>query len=186
MTHTDKNGFTLIELVLSLAIASLLLGFGLPSFSDMLDKNKIRAQSLQLISTLSLARQTAVNERKTVTVCPTQNNRHCEKNWSKGYMAFIDENRNRQRDQDDRVLIVSNVTNPDISLRWRAFGHKSSLQWYDTGITNHQNGSFEYCYQKNPRYARALIITKSGRVRVSKDKDGDGIHENARGQNLSC
>ena len=34
--------------------------------------------------------------------------------------------------------------------------------------------------------SRALIITKAGRIRYSKDTDGDNIHENSRGKPLTC
>lgn len=179
-------GFTLVELMLTLAISSILLGVGLPAFADLLNKSKIRSQSMQLRSTLHFARQTAVHNTKTVTVCPTNNGKQCHKNWSNSYMAFIDENENRQLDDEDSIISLSKVIDSNIKIRWRAFGRKYSLQWLDTGITNNQNGSFEYCYEKDPKYARALIISKSGRMRASKDKNNDGIHENAKGKNLTC
>lgn len=181
-----NHGFTLIELIATLTIAAILIGVAIPAFTDFLNNTKIKSQTLTLRATLHFARESAVNQTKTVTVCPTLKGEQCHKNWSHSYMAFIDENENRQFDANDTVLSVKQVSDPNIKLRWRAFRKKTSLQWLDTGITNQQNGSFEYCYQNNPKYARALVISKSGRIRVSKDKNNDGIHENARGKNLTC
>lgn len=179
-------GFTLIELMMALVIISVLLGTALPAFEDYLDKQKVIAESAQLRGLLQHSRITAINNNIKITVCPTNDQIQCHQDWSDGYMAFVDTNGDRILGNNDELIGYNQIQNEKITLRWKAFGQKYSLQWHDTGITNHQNGSFEFCFMAKPKLSRALIITKAGRIRASKDKNGDEIHENSRGENLTC
>jgi len=183
----QKNkAFTLIELLITISIAWILLGIALPSFGDMLDRKKVSANVQRLVKTLQLARSTAINDNVKVTVCPINHSLNCTRNWSTGYMSFVDTNGDRQYNQDDRVLYQYSSEDENATLSLRAFGHRNSLQWLETGITNHQNGSFELCYSSEADKSRALFLTKAGRIRFSKDTDGDNIHENSTGGRISC
>ncbi len=180
-----QSGMTLIDLMMTIGIASILLGSGIPSFYEFISKQKIISETQILRGHLTFARKTAITYRQKVTVCPTSNSQQCDKDWSDGYMIFIDQNENRVLDGDEKILREVTLKD-DVQLRWRAFGVRTSLQWHETGITNHQNGTFELCYQNDPELARALIITKAGRIRTSKDTNNDGVHENATGKALKC
>jgi len=183
----SKNAaFTLIELLLTLSIAWILLGVALPSFDDMLERKKVSANVQRLVKTLQLSRLTAINDNVKVTVCPIENGLECTRNWSTGYMAFIDHNGDRQFNNDDSVLYQFLSEDEEATLKLRAFGHRNSLQWLATGITNHQNGSFELCYGSEEDKSRALFLTKAGRIRFSKDTNGDNIHENSNGGRIRC
>ncbi|WP_185964305.1 GspH/FimT family pseudopilin [Aliikangiella marina] len=181
-----QQGITLIDLVLTISILSLLLGTALPAFDELLDKNKVNAQLMQLRSTLQLARKIAITEREKVTVCPTSDNLNCSSDWSQGYMAFIDHNEDRHFNNTDQLAYSHQIRDEHLQVKWRAFGVRSSFQWHETGITNHQNGTFYLCFKEKPKLSRALIITKAGRIRISKDTDGDEIHEGANDKNLNC
>ena len=183
---SKQQGFTLIELLFALGIAAILLNIGLPSFQTLLENSKMTAEINQLRGTLQLARESAITQNKKVTICPSEDGLTCSTNWSDGYISFIDDNSDRKNNGSDELIVQYKNTDSDLILRWRAFGVKSSFQWHQTGITNYQNGTFEYCNQKNPELARALFISKSGNIRVSKDTNGDGIHENTSGKNISC
>lgn len=191
MTSRQSNletisGFTLIELMIALAIISILLGTALPSFEDHLNKQKMIAENAKLRGLLQHSRVTAIEENIKITVCPTTDQIQCNRDWSDGYMAFVDTNGDRALGPKDLLIGYNQIQSEKITLRWKAFGHKYSFQWHETGITNHQNGSFEFCFVEKPKLSRALIITKAGRIRASKDENSDEIHENSRGENLSC
>ena len=182
----QQQGLTLIELLMTMAVMSILFGLGLPSFDGLMIRSKVSAEQRQLVTLLNSARQTAVLSNQVVTICPSAGASRCLNGWSEGYLAFIDENADRSLDPGERIIFQFKTQDENIHISWRAFGHKQSLQWLPSGITNHQNGSFEICYKNEAKYARALILTKTGRIRRSKDTDGDEIHENSRGQNISC
>jgi len=92
---TNQNhGFTLIEVMVALAIAGILVGMALPSFTDMLQKDKGIAQINQLVGELSWARTEAIVQGKTVSLCASTNQLSCRSsktNWSDGWIVFIDQ-----------------------------------------------------------------------------------------------
>ena len=182
----NNQAFTLIELIFMIAIASILLGIALPSFNDFIDKRKVDANLTSLAQTLQLSRTTAVTINERVTLCPVNQSLNCSSDWSTGYISFIDRDGNRNFDNEDTLLYQNFIKDPKVRISWRAFGHRRSLQYRETGITNHQNGSFELCYADDQKKHRALFITKAGRLRYSKDTNGDGYHENSRGGAITC
>jgi len=181
-----KDAFTLIELIISLSIILILTAMAIPSFDRLIERKSVQAHLENVAKTISAARLTAVSLNQKVTLCPAGSKSECSKKWSKGFIAFVDHNGDRHINGKDEILITHQFSDRKLKLKWRAFGYKSSLQWLETGITNHQNGSFEFCYGKDPTNGRGLFITKAGRIRYSKDSDGDGIHENAAGKPIVC
>lgn len=182
----NTRAFTLIELLIAISIISILFGYALPSFDDLLKKSKIKANLSRLTQTIQMSRLEAITKNVRVTLCPTNNGSNCSSDWSVGYMAFVDKKGDREFNGKDILLYQFNSTDEKSRLTWRAFGVRRSLQWLETGITNHQNGTFEFCLDNDAKFARGLFITKAGRVRYSKDTNGDGIHEKVNGEPISC
>lgn len=185
MKQTNR-AFTLIELLISIAVIAITLNLALPSFSEILDRSKVSANVQRLTQTLQSSRLKAISSNIKVTLCPMNNELVCGKDWSTGYMSFVDKNGDRRYNGNDEILSQYKSEDEKFSLNWRAFGQKNSLQWLGTGITNHQNGSFELCYDNKANMARALFLTKAGRIRYSIDSDGDDVHENSTGGAISC
>lgn len=185
-SHRFHSAFTLIELLITLALLFILSGMALPSFKELLDNSKLTTQVDGLVKVINLSRTTAISANRKVTICPTEDSKTCLSDWSIGYMSFIDNNGDRKLNDNERVLSFYKNHDEKSTLSWKAFGFRKSLQWLETGITNHQNGSFQFCYNNDASKSRALIITKAGRIRYSKDTDGDDIHENSRGKPLEC
>ena len=51
-----QNGFTLVELMIGLAIAAIVLSIGVPSFGDLMRNNRMTTQVNELVGALNLAR----------------------------------------------------------------------------------------------------------------------------------
>ena len=100
-----QKGFTLLELMTTLAVAGLLLSFAVPSFST-LSLNSKRASSInEIVSAMHFARNTAVVRNERVTVCTSSNGTACETvGWNQGWLAFADVNGNRSVDLGDTVF----------------------------------------------------------------------------------
>jgi len=181
-----NGAFTLIELMISISIIAITLNLAIPSFGEIMDRSKVSANVQRLTQTLQSSRLKAISSNNKVTLCPIDSGLVCSRDWSTGYMSFVDNNGDRLYNSDDELLSQYYSEDEKFSLSWRAFGYKNSLQWTGTGITNHQNGSFELCYDNKDDMSRALFLTKAGRIRHSKDTDGDDIHENSTGGVISC
>ncbi|MBN8772197.1 MAG: GspH/FimT family pseudopilin, partial [Thiobacillus sp.] len=69
MIDAKKRGFTLIELVVTLAVAGILLGIAIPNFQLFVMNNRMASQANDLITALNMARSEAVKRAANVMVC---------------------------------------------------------------------------------------------------------------------
>jgi type IV fimbrial biogenesis protein FimT len=54
-------------------------------------------------------------------------------------------------------------------------------------MTLSQNGTFKLCPSDgDAKFARAVVISKTARVRTTRDASGDGVYEGASGNDLTC
>ena len=63
---TRNTGFTIIELMLTIAVAGVLLAVGVPSFVNMTKNNCLTNKTNSLISAFQIARSTAITERNDI------------------------------------------------------------------------------------------------------------------------
>ncbi|OUS30395.1 hypothetical protein A9Q98_05230 [Thalassotalea sp. 42_200_T64] len=180
-------GFSLVELLVTVAIMTSLLSIGMPSYQALIQRHYMKTEVNKWLLALNLARQTAITSGNIVTLCPSSNGISCGKKWTDGAILFIDKNRDHVKDNNELMLQVVAAVQHRQLLTWRAFQNRKYIQFQQNGFTWSQNGTFRICAnQTSLKYNRALIVTRSGRIRLSKDHDGNGIHEDAAGKDVSC
>jgi type IV fimbrial biogenesis protein FimT len=64
-----RAGFTIIELMITVAVASVLLGLAVPSFNQMIVGSRLTAQSNEMVAAINLARSEAIKRNANVTLC---------------------------------------------------------------------------------------------------------------------
>lgn len=67
--NRPQNGFTLIELIVAIAIVAILAGLALPPLGDLIARNKVATEVNRLVSDFQLARNSAVTRSSVVTIC---------------------------------------------------------------------------------------------------------------------
>jgi type IV fimbrial biogenesis protein FimT len=67
-------GFTIVELMITVAAASILMAIAVPSFTQMIVSGRLTAQSNDMIAAISLARSEAIKRNASVTLCRADNN----------------------------------------------------------------------------------------------------------------
>ena len=182
-----RTGYTLVELLTTLACVVVLGSLASPDLRALSERMRADASLQNLTATINFARHLAMTERVTVSMCPGASGR-CERRdtWQRGAIVFVDRNGNGRIDATDRIARRMPALSSGF-IRWRSFRNRTFLSFTRMGYTNWQSGHFQYCpADGNPRFARQVILNAQGRARAARDRDGDGIRENARGQPLTC
>lgn len=165
------TGTSLMDVLTTLAVASLLFGMGIPGFQSYLGNSRLVSSTNLLSRSLSLARSEAVKRESQVVICKSQNQQSCTSagSWRQGWIIFEDRLPNRQRDETEPLIFAKSELSPGLSLDYRAFRSSNFITFRPTGITK-TNGSFTLCYNSDADSARALILAKSGRIRFSRTR----------------
>jgi type IV fimbrial biogenesis protein FimT len=102
-----QTGFTLTELITTMAIVGILIGIGVPSYRYVTTANRMSSEINGLLGDLQFARSEAVREGVPVIVCPTTDGVSCAPAttvWNTGWLVYSDLNGNGAVDAPDEVL----------------------------------------------------------------------------------
>ncbi|MGC1547762.1 MAG: GspH/FimT family pseudopilin [Rhodanobacter sp.] len=75
--HSRIQGFTLIELVVTLVVLAILLAIALPSFTTAINNNHVASASNTLLADISYARTEAIDRGTDVSICPSSTGQTC-------------------------------------------------------------------------------------------------------------
>lgn len=163
------GGFTLIELMVTVAIVAILAMAAAPSMSDFVIRNRSSATSNEFIGSVLRARNEAASRNSCVTMCVSSNGSSCaaatETAWGNGWIVF----RNPACDAsvvsppaaDDLVLATSALT-ADYSLT----GPGGLIFFSATGQPRPADvGAFSVRYQTSTRSSnRTICVSPLGRT----------------------
>jgi len=200
MNIKNNRGFTLIELMVTVAVLIVLLVVGVPEYRRMTENNRQVAAINTMIGDLNLARTEAVKQGRTVTLCGSTDGATCNTaNWESGWIVFTD--LDKEGDVDGPDVLISRNTGLPAGLNLRtvgfddigAFTTGSIVQYQPTGQPrdfdgdNDSDGTFQLC-EKNgdEKLARVANVTNLGRVAIGKDTDGDDVLEDVEGADITC
>lgn len=171
------QGFTVVELVATLAIVAILAAVAAPSFATLQQNTQRRHSVDSFWHAIFLARNEAIKRNSVVALCKSTTTHTCDHspgNWSAGWIVFenVDRDEPAQLDSGEPVLRIYNAT-PKITVtsNRQTFSFRPVTQ----GAVN---GTITFCDTRGASEARAIIISHTGRPRVS--------NKNASGRPLIC
>jgi len=169
-----KKGFTLIELIIVLSMISILTAYGLPNYRTFKQNQTMTTEINRLSSTINFARSQSIIIGQHVILCSTTSFTACDGNsqWHKGWMVFIDQNRNRTFDGEDRMLLNENSMNKD--LQAVASVHRPKIRFDATGFAPGTNLTIRFCDNRGAENGKAIIVSNVGRPRISQQIESCG------------
>ncbi len=172
-------GFSLVEMLIVAAIIGILSSYALPSFNRLVNSNRQNTVLLQLFSHHQLARSEAIKQNQSIILCKSDNGQQCtpSAHWHNGWIVFADRDNNKQLSGTELLIYSFQNQNPSLSLSYRGFGSHNYIRYYPDGRSS-TNGSFILCTPQGDITARSLIISRTGKARLSS--------KNASGGALKC
>lgn len=106
----NKRGFSLIELMVTLAIGGILLAVGLPSFKDFIANSEMAATNNALVYSVQVARSTALERLVPTGVCissnPMDDDASCDPSadYNQGWIVYADDDGNGVRGNGEDIV----------------------------------------------------------------------------------
>lgn len=171
------KGMTLIELMITLAIAGILIASAAPSMREFIQNNRSAAQINELQATLNLGRSEAIKRNSSVTICRSSDGGSCAGNWQDGWIVFTDADSDGVVDAGDEVLQIHDGLVAGNTLRFT----QTDINYANTGLARTgTNGIFIHCDSRGAQHARGIMVGPSGRARLFTEEDfRDVIESNA-------
>ena len=162
-----RQGFSLVELMTVIAIASILLAIAVPSFRAMLQTQRITAATNDFFAAIRLARSESVQRGRRIDLVPTDPNG----DWAKGWVVFVDNNNNQKPESGEQVIFTNGAVADGIKIEANLTDSSTQYLAYNgTGRTRTnlssetpQFGSFLF---KLDKQSRKIILNMLGRPRV--------------------
>ncbi len=100
-----ENGFTLIELMVTLIVAAILLTVAVPNFSRLVESNRVTGAANELVGALNAARSEAVRAGADFVMCASSDGQECSGDWQDGWLVFLDADDDGEVDDPDTDIV---------------------------------------------------------------------------------
>ena len=177
VTATRREaGFSLGELLATLAVAGVSLSLVVPSLDSLTRSNQRATAINELVATLHLARSEAVTRNAAIVVCPSADGRSCARvAWEAGWIRFVDSNGDFQSDPGETVL---GATPQLAGLQIRTEAFDTAFGYEPTGRVaapggEPGGGDFTFCAQGSSLDAQVISVSALGQpVLAQRHADG--------------
>ncbi len=162
-------GVTLIELLVTLSVASILLAVAAPGFQAFIQDNRLVTQINNFSSAMMLAKNEALKRRSSATICPSTNGTNCTGGsvWSDGWLVFADQNGNGTVDAGEEIIQVGPALTDGNILS----GGKQRVTFDSNGFSLGWNDTISLCDSRGAAASKRLIISNQGRIRAEAGAD---------------
>ena len=158
-------GFTLYELLITLAVIAITLTIGVPSFNKAIQDSRTKTAALALLEAIETTRSTAVFLNQS-TILTAVNNK-----WHEGWTLFVDTNNNEVLDDNDKIIRVNegldSVITSALSPMNRYVAFIGTGEGHQLTTRGFLSGHIKIC-PKAQGDGYKLILSKGGRTRVEK------------------
>ena len=159
------HGFTLIELMITLSIASILLSVAVPSYRSFVQDSLLITQSNNFYFALALAKSEAIKRNTRITICPSTSGTNCTASniWSNGWVVFVDNNNSRTIDAGEEILQVSYAFSGGNTLKTSLAG---TIMFRPDGFSPGSAATFSLCDDRGSNYSKSIVLSNQGRFRT--------------------
>ncbi len=165
-----NHAFTLIELIITIAIIGILVALAAPSFFNLIKDSQRASAVNDLLADMTFAKSEAAQRGRTIGVCSNVSGDTCgtTAQWGSGWLVFEDTDANGARNGAEPVLrrAQGRTATLDISankaaFRFRPFNRRLLVD----------AGSVFFCDSRDAgaataKHSRRIAVAQGGRARV--------------------
>ena len=161
-------GFSLIELLFTMALLSILLSLAFPVYRHLIAQLRLFTLTERINMTIHYARSEAIRRQSLVKRCKSKDGKSCSGRWKDGWIVFFAKNPSDLVDSTTLLRVYPALGRTDF-LVWHGSRSDNYLQLRPDGSTYGQNGSFIICVGVlSKKVAWSVKVSQTGRLRVDK------------------
>lgn len=161
----NKFGFTLIELMIAIAIIAILSSIAVPNYISYRNNQQVSRASRAIYSTLQSAKMTAIKDNGTVFVDFVNGS------GSAGtFRAFEDANDNGTFDAGTDRVVQEGQMPPGVTMADAGFSGDAQANFNSMGIARKPNGSLNFgsVEVKNNLRCSEIRVSATGSIRITE------------------
>jgi len=171
---TTQRGFTLIELIVVIALIAIMMGLAAPSFVRFQRSSELTSATNSLVGSMAAARAEAMKRNRNAFVLPL-----VADDWRGGWTVFVDMNANNAFDNGVDVLVMTeaalpgsiSVPAPTAGLNAFKYSTTTYIMFNGSGFPRQQaGGAFIVAsgveFMHDVKLRRRVVMTPAGRIRA--------------------
>lgn len=164
----EARGFTLVELMTTLAVLAITLAVGVPAFAELQQRARAANAYHLLTGSLAIARLSAVKHGHPVSVCPSSDGLNCRDDliWDDGWIVFSAPDRVEQPGSADAVL--QRIDGVGTGLALRSTVGRKLVRFTPDGWAYGSNLSIRLCSREPVRLLGKVVVNNGGRPRSER------------------
>lgn len=156
----SQRAFTLIELMVTVAVLGIFAAIAVPSFTQFINNNRTQSANNEVLALLQYARSTAVTQRTTISVCPDDD-------------TWLVKEKGCTTADSLRSMEVASGTSISSSLDEIAFRHNGAAI---------SSANIRICHQEDFANGYTIEVKSTGSIRTyPRGKSGAGDSDNMDG-----
>lgn len=155
---SKERGFTLIELMVTLAVAAILFTVGIPSFRDFIMNSRLVGNANEFAAAINLARSAAIKQQRNAYITSVSGT-----DWSDGWTVWVDNNSNNAQDAGEVVRVTDAM---DANTTFTS-GAKTQFRYSPQGLVDGPD-TLTICDDRAGEIGRVIDISAAGRSNIQR------------------
>ena len=163
-SHRAKiaGGFTLLEILIAVAVVGILLAIALPSYSAALGRADCNTLLTALMGSITDARGAAQNYESDAILCPSDDGASCsgKTQWQNGWIVGVDGNGDNSISGGESVISQQPAFEENVHMVTSS--GRTRLQFQPYGSNAGSNVTFTLCDRRGVSGSSAYVLNNAG------------------------